>query len=447
MLLTDILDLETNETINLQTFLNRELGLVIKDRAELASRYARDPDQPWLVCQWCTAPVILVRTKGRRFHFRHHPREEGQRNCSVSTRGQLSAAQINCMKYNAAKESTAHLRLKGIIRDSLIADENCSEPLVERVWKSMPLAQRAQWRKPDVQVEHKGQRLAFEVQLSTRYLTEIVGRREFYRANNGAMVWVFQSFDPGVTRTAEEDIFYLNNYNVFIVNEATQERSRHAKRMALDCWYAIPHLRGKTIIDEWMKEEIFLDQLTVRPAEQKVFYRDYDALRAELQSTLSDDSARQAFYDFWSEHAANDNHESDHAWDKLVANLREVAPHLPLPVNYRMGKFHGAISLMLSARFGRPVGYRQPRLLNVANTAFDHYKPYLLAFGWTLKACGHDQRLSEQDAKQTWLHRKGLIREGLASQDEAYRQDLSYNALIAFLVPEIREKLSLGREW
>ena len=40
----------------------------------------------------------------------------------VSTRGQLSAEQINCTKYNAAKKSSPHLRLKGIIRDSLIAD-------------------------------------------------------------------------------------------------------------------------------------------------------------------------------------------------------------------------------------------------------------------------------------------------------------------------------------
>ncbi|MGX1126544.1 DUF7830 domain-containing protein [Pseudomonas sp. HLS-6 TE3448] len=176
MRLTEILDLETGQTVDLQSFLSRELGLVMKDRGELASRYARNPEQPWLVCEWCTTPVILVLTQERRFHFRHHPREEGRHKCSVSTRGKFSAAQINCMKYNAAQESAAHLRLKGIIRDSLIADENCSEPLVEKIWKGMPLADRAQWRKPDVQVERAGQRLAFEVQLSTTYLTEIVGR-------------------------------------------------------------------------------------------------------------------------------------------------------------------------------------------------------------------------------------------------------------------------------
>lgn len=64
-----------------------------------------------------------------------------------------------------------------------------------------------------MQGEHAAQRLAFEVQLSTIYSTEIVGRREFYRMNNGDMVWAFQSFDPSVTRTSEVDIFYLTNQN------------------------------------------------------------------------------------------------------------------------------------------------------------------------------------------------------------------------------------------
>ena len=123
MLLTEILDMETGLNIDLQVFLRRELSLVIKDRAELMARYARDPDVPWLVCQLCSAPVILVRTKDRYFHFRHHLNEEAETKCSISTRGELSADQIKCIKYNAAKESAAHLRLKAIIRDSLMADD------------------------------------------------------------------------------------------------------------------------------------------------------------------------------------------------------------------------------------------------------------------------------------------------------------------------------------
>lgn len=82
----------------------------------------------------------------------------------------------------------------------------------------------------------------------------------------------------------------------------------------------------------------------------------------------------------------------------------------------------------------------------MANTAFDHYKGHLLAFGWRLRAFGNEQILDDQDAKQTWQRRKKLIREGLERMDQAFRQDRSYNHVIAFLIPKIKDKLALGRE-
>lgn len=103
--------------------------------------------------------------------------------------------------------------------------------------------------------------------------------------------------------------------------------------------------------------------------------------------------------------------------------------------------------MILSARKGTPIGHRQPRLLNVANTAFDHYKGYLLAFGWAPRAFDNESHLLAQEAKGTWLRRTELIREGIQNRDEAFRQDRSYNRIIAFLVPEIRDQLAQAREW
>lgn len=447
MLLSEIIDLDSGETVEPQKFLSRELAMVIQDRSELAARFNRNAERPWLACQICGGAVMLVRTQQRHFHFRHHPDEEGKRDCPISTRGAFSADQINRMKYNAAKESSAHLRLKGIIRDSLLADSECSEPQVEKVWRSMPTAERAKWRKPDVQVERAGQRLAFEVQLSTTFLTEIVGRREFYRANGGAIIWVFQHFDPTETRTAEEDIFYLNNLNVFIVNEATLERSREASRMALDCWHAIPHLRGKTVINEWVMEEVFLDQLIVDTDSQQVFFYDYQAHRTKLESTLDLKHLRLAFCNFWLVHGATDTPEAIAVWSELRDRMSIAAPHIALPKSFRQGKFHGAVSIILSAKYGWPVGYRLQRLISVTNTAFESYKAFLLPFGWTLKAFDRDDLLAEQDTKGTWGKRTKIIRDAFQNHDEAYRQDRSYNLFLAFLVPEIKDKLAARREW
>lgn len=447
MKLTDVMDLDNAAPIEIRSFLSRELSLVIQDRAELASRFVRDRDTPWLVCQLCGAALLLVRTQHRFFHFRHHPSIEGLIKCDISTKGELSAAQITAIKYNAQKESQAHIRLKGIIRDSLIADESCEDPQVEKVWKGQPVAERATWRKPDVQVRRGEQRIAFEVQLSTTFLTEIVGRREFYRANGGSMIWVFQSFDPSSTKTAEEDIFFLNNLNVFIVNDQTLARSRVTGRMAFDCWYAVPRLVGRTIVNEWSRAEVFLDDLTFSPQLQVVFYNDYQAQRNALEASVSTDVLRHDFHAFWMDYSRQDTPEARERWVNLRERMTDAFPAIKLPNLHWMDPFQGAVSIILSARYGRPIGYRFERLLNVSNQAFDSYKPFLLQFGWTLEIFEQNELLAEQDKKGTWAKRRAIIREGLKTQDEAYRPDMQFNRLFAFLVPELKERLINMRAW
>lgn len=447
MKLTDIMDLDSAVPVETNSFLSRELSLVIQDRAKLASRFLLDRDKPWLVCQLCGAALLLVRTKHRFFHFRHHPTIEGLVKCDISTKGELSPAQITAIKYNAQKESQAHIRLKEIIRDSLIADRLCGEPQVEKVWKGQTVAERAAWRKPDVQVVRGNLRIAFEVQLSTTFLTEIVGRREFYRANGGSMIWVFQNFDPTATKTAEEDIFFLNNLNVFIVNDQTLARSRETRRMAFDCWYAVPELAGRTIINEWRRAEVFLDELTFIPEKQIVFYNDYQDQRKALESSINIDALRDDFHSFWIEYASQDTPESRKRWIDLRKRMAIVFPAIQLPTFHWTTPFQGAVSIVLSARYGRPVGYRFERLINVSNQAFDSYKPFLLQFGWTLEIFEQNELLNEQDKKGTWAKRRSIIRSGFKDRDEAYRPDLQFNRLLAFLVPELKERLINMRPW
>ncbi|KIU48813.1 MULTISPECIES: DUF6035 family protein [Pseudomonas] len=447
MKLTDVMDLDSAAPIEIASFLSRELSLVIQDRAELASRFVLDRDKPWLVCQLCGAALLLVRTHHRFFHFRHHPTIEGLIKCDISTKGELSPAQITAIKYNAQKESAAHLRLKGIIRDSLVADRSCGDPQVEKVWKGQAVAERATWRKPDVQVVRGDDRIAFEVQLSTTFLTEIVGRREFYRANGGSMIWVFENFDPSATRTAEEDIFFLNNLNVFIVNDRTLALSRSAGRMALDCWYAVPQLVGRAIVNEWRRADVYLDELTFCFRKQVVFYNDYQAQRKALEASVNSDVLRRDFHVFWMEFGRQDTPESRERWLDLRERMATVFPAIKLPNFHWSDPFQGAVSIVLSARYGRPIGYRFERLLNVCNQAFDSYKPFLLQFGWTLEIFEHNELVIEQDKKGTWAKRRAIIRAALKDRDDAYRPDRQYNHLFAFLVPELKERLINMREW
>jgi hypothetical protein len=298
-----------------------------------------------------------------------------------------------------------------------------------------------------VQVVREDQRIAFEVQLSTTFLTEIVGRREFYRLNHGAMIWVFQHFDPFATRTAEEDIFFLNNHNVFLVNDDTLARSQREGKMALDCWYAVPHLSGGLIVNEWIKEHVFLEQLTIRPDLQHVYYYDYQIRKRELETTLNVDTLRHDFHEFWMRFGHDDSADAKAPWAHIRERMKIVFPTIRLPESYWEGPFHGAVSIVLSARYGRPIGYRFDRLLNVTNTAFEYYKGFLLPFGWTLEVFEQQGALQDQDKKGTWARRRKEIRVGLQERDKAYQPDLQYNRLFAFLVPEIKERLLTMRYW
>ncbi|WP_223886401.1 hypothetical protein [Pseudomonas syringae] len=199
--------------------------------------------------------------------------------------------------------------------------------------------------------------------------------------------------------------------------------------------------------NEWHEKEVLLDQLTVDTEKQLVYFYDYATHRKELEETIAPTQLRQEFHDFWLEHGTSEEPEADVTWSELRERMALAMPQISLPRSFHEGRFHGAVSVVLSARYGRPIGYRLPRLINVTNTAFDYYKAYLLPFGWTLEAFHQAELLASQDTKKTWGKRRKIIREALRSKDPAYRQDLTYNRLFAFLVPEIKDDLELGRHW
>src|SRR5690606_24154464 len=129
--------------------------LVIQDRNQIQTRYKHS--DPWLVCSICGGAVQLVSMPDRRFYFRHQSEEE-DRGCPINTKGQRSPDLINRMKYNGAKESATHQRLKQLLNESLHADPYFADIAVEKVWRGMD---RRSWRKPDVQAKRGLLKLAF----------------------------------------------------------------------------------------------------------------------------------------------------------------------------------------------------------------------------------------------------------------------------------------------
>lgn len=161
------------------------------------------------------------------------------------------------------------------------------------------------------------------------------------------MIRVFRSFDPSSTKTAEEDIFFLNNLNVFIVNDQTLARSRATGRMAFECWYAVPELTGRNIVNEWRRAEIFLDDLTFSPEKQLVFYNDYLSQREALENSVNADVLRRDFHSFWMELGREDTPQSRERWVDLRERMAVTYPDIKLPNSnwtdpFQGGRLHSA---------------------------------------------------------------------------------------------------------
>lgn len=183
----EVLDLHSGDFIPANEAIGSDYSKVIRLRMDL--RTAIERHNPLYACPLCGIPVYLVcRKEARRFFFRHEL-EDGR--CPARTKGALSEDEINARKYNGAKESWAHARMKEIIADSLAADSRFSEIAIEKVWKGVD---RGKWCKPDVQATFNGMRVAFEVQLSTTFLRVIAQRREFYLREGGMLFWIFRTF-------------------------------------------------------------------------------------------------------------------------------------------------------------------------------------------------------------------------------------------------------------
>lgn len=244
-------------------------------------------------CPLCLCPLSVRAYADRTFYFRHP--NDPQAQCPYRYANTLSPEQINAMKYDGAKESLRHRKIKEMLRTSLLADKSIPSESVhlERTVHAREGDWR-EWRRPDVQAAWKDRLLALEIQLSTTFLTVIAGRREFYQRNGGLLLWIFDAelVKTGDMRFTERDVFYNNNSNLFYVTEETVSRSVQTGEFHLMCRWEEPVLQRHTIVDEWREAEVTLSKLQPDYERQRLFYFDYDKARAERELQLETNKAR-----------------------------------------------------------------------------------------------------------------------------------------------------------
>jgi len=155
--------------------------------------------------------------------------------------------------------------MKAIIAESIAVDPRFSFPMTEATWKG----DLGEWRRPDVQTEFGGLRLAFEIQLSTTFIRVIAERREFYRREGGLLIWLFKRFDESNSRLTQEDVFYNNNRNVFLASEETLAASKEAGKLCLECRWTEPLDDGGSTVLQWRRKIVTVDELTIDTERQR----------------------------------------------------------------------------------------------------------------------------------------------------------------------------------
>jgi hypothetical protein len=382
----ELIDAKTGEFLDAHELAARAFeDIPWRHRTRLSLIEAQHAQQPMWVCAACGVMVRLASSRRKNFFFRHVI-EDGR--CLFVTRKGLPQ-DIRAAKYDAAKESHAHIEMKKMIVECLQADNRFLPETIftETTWKSQEDPSRR--RRPDVQAVYEGRfRIAFEVQLSSTLIDEAVSRRDFYLKDGGLLVWIFRNVETQNPRLYQGDILFMNSGNIFVVDDETVEASMRERRLYLKNYHLIPEADGTMIRHSWSPPRLVaFDSLTLDPVKQRVILYDYDAEEEKLRGTMHEElekDARSHFLEFWRK---SEQLQREHQIYKIADQYQDLRQYMeqhscPMPPDsvFPLGHVAAFIYLMLSAIDGRPVGYNFENNLALWNHAFNYRKELVWYF-------------------------------------------------------------------
>lgn len=429
----EVLNLETGEYVSLQHVVNTEFSDVIRLRADI--KKAQLQGQPLFVCSECGVPVsLLMHPSSRCFYFKHIL-EDGR--CSAVTRGNWTQKEINARKYNGAKESRLHLRMKQHIVSSLKADPQFHSIETEERWTD---AFNSEWRKPDVRAVYTKPDgtevpVVFEVQLSTTFLDVIVERREFYLRNGGLLFWVFADFPDIGRRLTQDDVFYNNNQNAFVIGEDTKIASDELSEFCLTCVWSEPGLNQAN--DTLRRKTISFRDLTLDLPRQRAYFFDFDNARKRLEHAAAESlsSLRERFERTWT-HPERDGSQLQGIWSHFYRGVAQRGIRLrehPGPPPSAL------IDALYSAKYGRVVGWRYKKFIEVAHRIAAAHPSFLQLFRRALYIYNRGPQLSAEDRSNKWSERVKAYRAAIGRGDPKYARDGQYDETLILLFPELFE--------
>jgi len=432
-----------------ETGLPRDAQAVVgSDRDQVMVLYkalhlSRKTGRGRLLCALCGVPVYLCSAPDRQHFYFKHFHEDGS--CPAVTRGKLSEAQINALRYHGQRESQRHIRIKHLVDESATADPAFSKPEIEGTWKGRDGKER---RRPDVRSRFQNRvDVAFEVQLSTTFGRVMAEREVFYKSEGGLLLWVFGEFDLDHARLMMEVVFANNNRNAFVVNEATRDASIAAGALVLECHWAQPGRVGDRIVWTQQRKLVRFDELTIDLDRQRAYFVDTDALEAKLFQEIDGPPLAEEFQEFWFEHETFDGRSGadeiamSEKWNAL--RLRFSKQGARLPSRYESA-FAGMVRALFLAKLGRAIGWRYQTLWPAVHHVHDAHKPTLWIFMPALAHYGRLAEIEQQDTGGKWAEKVRKWERGAASARPEFQECHRYDEVIRLIFPELATFLPDG---
>ena len=458
------------------------------------------------ICPLCRQTLSLRGGLHTEFvmHFAHPRMPEHK--CPYKTSDNHTPEDLAAMKYNGLKETAEHRLVKARLLRALRRDIEVEQGSIksERIYRANLPDKR--WRKPDVNASWNGKSLIFEAQLSTTFVTVIANRRNFYTENGAELIWIFAKrpeSDGGFMPFTNKDIFYNNNFNLFVVNGDTEAESAKQRRLVIEVWWPDPatfSVQGPRI--DWCSKMVNLSQLIFNHEKRIVFFFDFEAAITEKEqreerkvisleklkkarSTIDNrvpPGTSQAF-NFQYEHKPSAPYESaipDPDFHKLISAIRRrnseivwqqlrkvvvgeprldstivfrafadcslIVPIETYAEHKRLMHFEAILSSLYSLAAGTPVGNGHENLKGIENWIFRSHTCHYLLFLRAVKTLGRSQALDANNEHSTirkHTEEFRLARKTNASSAVQTKQDRSLDAIFEMCFPELASDLKV----
>lgn len=405
-----------------------------------------------LTCFLCGNPLFLSRSKLGKLNrwFKHDGKAP---KCPWYESSGLTPDQTKALIYRGQQEGKQHRDIKNFIATWLEKDPFASAVSQEKTTIGAVL--RGEWRRPDVQCKYRECRLVFEIQLSYTFLTDVIKRDDFYRAEGIFIIWVFAQFD--MRRAAVADEAFFNRRNVFVMDTKAMEASREGSQLQFNGFRQNPRLMGDQIVNEWDSALVDLSNVEFPRDTMRPYFFDYESALTSVENQRTIERKGKADL-AWANgverylDAAIELYDSDYSSDKkpmILSAVDELSKHenwRPKLVCLRSEDFfgwHSVLPVLLSIRRNRPVGYKVQSVYQVLEGAFRSSRPYGkhafdIVYLWAIKI--YNPFMNEKHVGRIKVIAIG-VRDSVSKGEETHLRCSAFDAAIGLLFPEMKEKL------